>query len=407
MDASAMGAGTDPGQARSYFDAGVAAVSEQDFASALEAFQAAADGGLAGPAVHYNIGVCAWELGDLDRAEAAFLVVAQDPGMAALGAYNLGLVSLRRGDERRAAALFEQTLELSDDATLRQLARARLSELRPVEPARAARPRLTAFLAAYAGYDDNVALIGDAELLGVSDTGSALIETQLAAIAPLGHGFRLEGGAYWLQYDQLAEYDQSGLALDLLHRRAMGEWTGEAGLGVAYSRLDGERFEDQRSVVLRAARALAGGWDLRLGYRYDDIDGNQPFTGLSGDRHDASLRLQRYLPGQRLRLEYRLEMNDRESKELSPDRHRVEAEWITAMPAGLQGSIGLAWRDSRYSLDDANWSERRLGASVGLLGQITRHWAWVLRYDWLDNDGSVDEFEYSRQRVVAGIEGLF
>jgi len=407
MHGSAMGAGTDLDQARIDFDAGVAAVAEEDFASALEAFESAADRGLSGPAVHYNIGVCAWELGDLDRAEAAFMVVARDPGMAALALYNLGLVSLRRGDENRAAALFEQALDQGDDDTLRQLAAARLSELRPAEPARAAPPRLTVFLASYAGYDDNVALIGDAELLGVSDTGSALIETQLAAIAPLAYGFRLEGGAYWLQYNQLDEYDQSGLALDLLHRRAMGEWTGEVGVGAAFSRLDGERFEDQRSVALRAARALAGGWDLRLGYRYDDIDGNQPFTGLSGDRHDASLRLQRHMPGQRLRLEYRLEMNDRSSKELSPDRHRLEAEWITAMPAGLQGSIGLAWRDSRYSLDDENWSERRLIASVGLLGQVTRHWAWVLRYDWLDNDGSVDEFEYSRQRVVAGVEGLF
>ena len=394
-------------QAHIYFAAGVDAVAAQDFATALAAFQSAARAGLAGPAVQFNIGVSAWELGELDTAEEAFRSAARTPEMAALARYNLGLISLQRGDEQAAAALFTRVRDEATDDSLRRLAMAQLDALsvaaRPTAPQR--RPLF--FLALHGGYDDNVALVADGELLGVSDTESALLETQLAMIAPLPADFRFEASAYLLRYEALEEFDQEGLRLDLYYQRDLGAWRGEIGAGYGLNRLDGERFEDQRGLSLSATRELASRWDLRLRYRYDDIEGRAPFTMLSGDRHEASIRLRQRQENQQLRLEYRFELNDRAGEEVSPDRHSLSAEWTNTWRAGVQGSLGLGWRDSRYSPDGSAWSEQRLVASAGLLGRITRRWEWVLHYDWTRNSASRAELEYRRHRVIAGVQGLF
>src|SRR6185436_15202573 len=53
------------------FEVGKQAVAAQDFASALDAFEAAAAAGMSGPAVHFNIGICAYRLGRWSRATSA------------------------------------------------------------------------------------------------------------------------------------------------------------------------------------------------------------------------------------------------------------------------------------------------------------------------------------------------
>src|SRR5688572_19838545 len=53
------------------FEIGKQAFAAQDYASALVAFEAAAAAGMSGPAVQFNIGVCAYRTGRWSRAESA------------------------------------------------------------------------------------------------------------------------------------------------------------------------------------------------------------------------------------------------------------------------------------------------------------------------------------------------
>lgn len=407
-NAMAAPAPADLAPAQAHFAAGVAAAADEDFASALAAFQAAAEEGLTGPAVHYNIGVSAWALGDLDTAEAAFTRVMRAPEMAALARYNLGLIQLRRGDTRAAAALFEAVRRDGKDPTLTRLAEAQLDGLHAGVPARPAPWQPAAvFLAANAGYDDNVALVADGEVLGVSDTASGLLQTQLAVIAPLPAALRVEADAYLLRHWDLAAFDQSGLRVELVHERPAGEWTGEFGAGYGLSQLDGARFEEQRGVSLALAREFADGWDVRLRYRFDDINGREPFTALTGDRQEFSVLLRQGAGSRRLRVEYRVELNDRAGDEVSPDRHGLEAEWSVGLGRGLRGALGLGRRNSRYAVDEDRWREGRTLAFASLHGPLAGRWDWTVRYDWSRNSGTVAEFEYTRHRLVAGIQGLF
>ena len=412
-------------QAKAQFAAGAEASREGDFAMALEAFLAAREAGMSGPALHYNIGVCAWELGELERAESAFLVAADAPAMRALAHYNLGLVALRRGDETAAAGWFRSARDPNvsrgeADEKVQALAAAQLERLdaNAFTPDRdraadsgAADGRPLVFLAANLGYDDNVALAEDGELLGVSDTGSALAELQFAAVVPLPADLSLEGGGFLLRHADVDEFDQLGAQVDLLYRPGIAGWRTELGVGYGLNQLDGERFEDRRMLLVGASRDLRRGWRLRLRYRYEDIDGREPFEGLTGDRHETSVRLERRLGSQRLRLEYRLEVNDRAAEELSPDRHRLGAEWTWHLPRRMEATAGFDWRYSDYSLSGQpsgeDRSERRGRVSAELRGPLGFGWDWALRYDWTGNSASLEEFDYTRHRVIAGVQAVF
>jgi hypothetical protein len=394
-------------RAREHFAAGAQAVQDGDFAAALEAFRAAAAAGLPGPAVHYNIGVSAWELGKLDEAEAAFLLVADYPSMAGLASYNLGLVALRRGDEAVARSWFERA-RASDDEAVRRLASLQLDALAPTAaPERSAvRPPIM-FVTTRAGYDDNVVLVADGEVLGISDTGSSFAEVQLAGLVPLGTMLRIEGSAYVVRYPQLEEFNQSGARVGLLAERDAGAWTTEFGLDYDLNRLDGNRFEDRFGLSATAGRTLSDGWDLRFRYRFEDVTGREPYVSLSGDRQELAIRLRRRADSYGLRLGYRFETNDRASESVSPNRHTLEAEYTRDLPARLQGVLGLAWRHSSYSPAEGAWTERRSLVSAGVRGQLAGRWTWTASYDWTDNDSADPLFDYLRRRVFAGVEAVF
>ena len=397
---------------RALFAAGAAAAAQADHESALQSFLAARDAGLDGPAVHYNIGVSAWALGRLELAEQAFRETARFPRMAALAYYNLGLVRRRQGDMDGARAWFERAQrEAGDDPAVQQLAAAGLASLPRLPPAAGPAPgahrSIAAFLAAAAGHDDNVALLADGELLGVSELDSPYMELQAAVAAPLPASLSLQGGVFLVDYSDLPELDQRGAQVELLYRPRFAAWRLELGAGYALNQLDGERFEDQRTLLVGANRALGAGWHLRARLAYADIEGRAPYAGLTGDRVEAGVRLRRNAGPDRFQLEYRLEQNDRASDELSPDRHRAELEWRRTLPRGLHAAVVLGWRRSSYDTPGFSWSERRTTFGAGVGGPIAGRWEWALRYDRTDNSASLAEFEYDRNRFSAGVQAAF
>jgi len=394
------------------FAAGTAASREGDFAAALDSFLAARDAGMEGAAVHYNIGVSAWELGQLELAYEAFVVVARSPEMAALAYYNLGLVSLRRDEPQAARDWFRRARERSDDATLTSLSELQLEGLAPAAARGAPAPQAPQdpalfFVAASLGYDDNVALVADGDLLGSSDTPSAFAETSLTLSVPLGKAFSLEAAGFVLRHTDASEFDQAGAQAEFVYRSRLGTWDGEIAAGAGLNWLDGEEYEQRFSVLLGAMRPVATHWRLQVQYRFEDIDGSVPFEQLSGQRHEAAVAMDRRVGAQRLRLEYRLELNDRVSAALSADRHRLDAEWERELNSRLRLALSAGWRDSRTDVRQFSLTEERLELAAGLAGPLAGRWEWSLRYDWTRNDATSAFFDYQRHRIVAGVQGLF
>jgi len=383
------------------FAIGKQAVAAKDFVTALDAFEAAAAAGMSGPAVQFNIGVCAYRLGRWSRAATAFREVARTPEMAPLAYYNLGLVALGAGKRDEAARWFAQTERGSSDEALRSLATRQLAQL-PPPPQR----NWVAFGSAAAGYDDNVALVSGGDVLGVSGTDDAFGELQIAAAGPLVGPWRFDGGVVLLDYQDLDTFDQLTANAGARYRLPLGDWTGEAALQLSYSTLDTEGFESKRMLMLQVSRALNAEWRLRARYRVSDIDGLDGFQGLDGTRHELGVRGVWHRDSWDVSLEYKYDTSDYADESLSFSRNQFSVDVQRDFAEYWSVQAGLSYDDSRYDLT-ANGGEQRFELTLAAGRNLNDTWKVVVRYAYADNSADLPEFNYQRNLFSAGVEAAW
>jgi tetratricopeptide (TPR) repeat protein len=163
-----------------HFAAGSAAFARQDNRLALTEFLAAIEAGSVGPAVHYNVAVCYFRLGEYDLAESAFRVLQRDfPQMRSLADYNIGLTLFRR-DRWSAARDYFARAALAEDEQIAALANAMLVRLPLAGPVQAS-GAWTRVIDIRFGDDDNVALIDPLSLPAEITTDSSFAEFQFYA----------------------------------------------------------------------------------------------------------------------------------------------------------------------------------------------------------------------------------
>ncbi|WP_157995317.1 tetratricopeptide repeat protein [Peristeroidobacter soli] len=381
------------------FRAGSSAFQAGDYTQALAAFESALAQGMSGPALHFNIGVAAYRAGNYARAEAAFKEVANTPAMAALAYYNLGLVELKRNDPGAATRWFARVEAATQDPKLRQLAAARLGGFEAPQPSH------TWF--GYAGFgighDDNVALVSNSDVLGISDRADNFAEAQFALSMPFGEGWRIDGGVNAVDYQELDSFDQLGLQLGGRYRWHSGEWLNDAGTQVAHTMLDGSSFESRRALFIQTSRELRSDLTMRGRYRFNDIDGHDEFRGLSGRRHELSASLDWLQAAWDFRFGYLLEIGDYDDAALSATRHEVsfdaESEFATDWSILFEASRRLSSYD-----DNTSGNEQRTELALALTRTLTARWQVFLRYAYSNNDADTAEFDYTGNRLSAGVE---
>jgi tetratricopeptide (TPR) repeat protein len=385
-------------EASRHFESGKQAFATQNYAAALDAFEAAAAAGMTGPVVHFNIGVCAYRVGQWSKAAAAFNETARTPAMASLAHYNLGLVALAENKQDQAASWFARAQREAADERLRSLANEQLARLpQPVER------NWLAYGSFAAGYDDNVALVSGGDVLGVSGTDDTFAELQFAATAPLTGPWRFDAGLVYLDYQDLDTFDQLSLNTGARYRLPLGDWKGEAGVQLAYSTLDGEGFESKAMAIVQATRSLTDEWRLRVRYRFSGIDGLDGFGGLDGTRHELGVRGTWRRGSWDVDVEYRFDSSDYQDETLSLDRHRLSVDAQRDLDDNWTIEAGLSLDRSSYDVA-ANASEDRTELVLGVSRKLGTQFRAVARYEYADNRAELREFDYHRNRISAGIE---
>jgi tetratricopeptide (TPR) repeat protein len=385
-------------EASRQFENGKQAFAAQDYAAALDAFESAAAAGMTGPVVQFNIGVCAYRVGQWSRAATAFRETARTPSMAPLAHYNLGLVAVAEHKEEQAAKWFAQARSETSDERLQSLATDQLARLpRPVER------NWYAYGSAAAGYDDNVALVSNGDVLGVTGIDDAFAELQAAIAAPLRGPWRFDGNVVLLDYQDLDSFDQLTLSAAVRYRLPLGDWNSEAGVQLAYSTLDGEGFESKAMLLLQATRPLTEEWRLRVRYRFHDINGLDGFEGLDGTRHELAVRGMWRRDRWDVTVQYRYDTTDYRAEELSFDRHQLSVYAQRYLNGDWAVEAGLLFDRSRYDVAD-NSAEDRTEVELGLSRSFGQRWRAVMRYSYADNRAELPEFDYQRNRISAGVE---
>jgi opacity protein-like surface antigen len=387
------------------WQAGQDAFAAGDAASALVFFTGARDQGLSGPAVHYNIAVCQYELGDYAAARDTFAMIAlRFPKMRGLAEYNVGLAERRLGNPLAAQRRFIAAWYDSDDPKVRALAASQLTELEREAPA-----DRYGSISVGVGHDDNVAL---RDRLGLPAGTSA--ESPLADLfAVLGipskrlAGLAFDGAFYAVTYPDADEFNQAEVRAGALYARNTAEWRFRAGLHLVTGTLDGSRFNEEVNTDFRATRILSDAASIELRLRHDEIRGTETmFEGIDGSRSRADIRYRWYRPPHYLVLRAGIEDNDRRDAGVSPARQRVQATYYYQMGDRWEIEANGAYRVSDYD-DTALLRDEKLSSiAVGASFDITDDWALSLRYHYSKNDSGDPAFSYERNRVTVGVRYL-
>ena len=206
---------------------------------------------MTGPAVHFNIGVCAYRARSMVARRSRLFARSrarrrwQRSRITTSGSSRSATASRTK----QRTGLRWRSAKRATNAASRW--RRRSSRELPPPPER----NWLAYGSLAAGYDDNVALVSGGDVLGVSGTDDTFAELQLAAAAPLVGAWRFDGGA------RAARLPGSGQLRPAEHRRRRAlsraarrlDWRSGL-LQLVYATLDSEGFESKRMLILQATR---------------------------------------------------------------------------------------------------------------------------------------------------------
>lgn len=391
------------------FQAGVAAFKAGNYSQAKTAFESARAEGRDSATLHYNLGVTYYRLGQYDRAADEFRELTREPKWKNLAYYNLGLVAEKQGHVKQAGQYYRESLspQKSKVNTLASRALARLAS-----PA----PSHYLFASVFAGGDDNVTLVPDQESEGSADhqltgfvTGRYYLDRQ----------WSLEGMLYGRRYDDNNEFDTSLAEVGLHREHRRGNWDWDNAVNVSLQTLQGERYLDTASVETQAYRKLSGNRAIRLGGELAGVRGADGFEYLQGWRARGQVRWLQPLGAGRLKVDYRLEFNDRDDLEagddfasFSPVRHRIKTDFDWPLSSRWTGRASASYQHSAYRDDHVIQGEavqredRQMMASLRADMALTHRWRIFGEYRYTDNQSTMDIYDYDRNEWSLGLEYL-
>jgi hypothetical protein len=393
--------------ARQRFAAGSRAFENGDFREALADFEAAIAAGEQGPAVHYNLAVCYYKLGDYRRAENAFKDLAQRfPAMRALAEYNVGLALTEQDRRAEARDAFERA-RAGNDVQIAALATAMLERLAPPSEAPSVR-RWTRLIDMRVGHDDNVALIDAASLPAGRSTDSPLAELFAYFSGPVGaRPWRVDASAYVVTYPDAGEFDQHVVYFGTAREWRAGDWYFDVGPGLSHATLDGDGFE-QRVGVLMNARRVAGNVTFSAQLAHDDIDDLEPrFSYVDGTLDQLALVIDSTLRSGRIIATYHVERNDRTDPGVSADRDRYVLRYRRFFNAAWTTDFMYEYRTSDYTELSPARDEERRQLGIDLARNVSSKWQIVMQYRLGDNESNDAAYTYDRHRVSIGLSTTF
>lgn len=391
------------------WDAGQQAFEQGDFATALARFEAVRDDDATRPAVHYNIAVCHFKLGQFSESGEVFTYIARRfPKMRGLAEYNLGLIARRQGDDATAMRHFLRAYELSpENETLRILASNELAELAlPENPVSG----WGGAIGLGAGYDDNIALRADTGLPGAVSDDSALAEVYASLSGPMraGSHVRLEADAYGIQYLDAGSFDQTELRVAGSYGWSYGAWRMRAGGHYVAGSLGGASFDRKIGADLLLTRNVNARSTLQLAYVFDSVDdADSRYAGIAGTRQQSRLRYWWRASPHEVRVQLRHEANDRRDPGVSPDRFGGAVEYRYGSDGAWGYEAALRFRSSDYSAAIVRRTEDLRTIDAAVRRQLPGNWFLFFRYAYSDNDSTDPSFSYQRSQFLVSAMWTF
>lgn len=414
-----------PAAAQKYYDQGVAAMRAQDYPLALQYFHKARDAGIGSHNLHYNLGVSLFRMERYPESRESFLLAASDVNRRDLAQYNLGLIALQLDDAPEARNWFTRVALETNDVRLRDLAQDKLDGLREQRPAAEGERRWSLLADAVLGYDDNVTQTNTDVAQGSNESDRYLdlfASGKWRLSGTRDDGYWLNAKASLIQYEHVSEYDDVQAEMGIYRDAPFNAWKGRIGASVARSNLGGNDYQQAYDVSAQGSRRLSDDTRLRLRYEFSLIDSlDNRYDYLGGTRHRLGADLALRLGEHRLRLDYDLELNDRDDFRSGASFTSYSA---TRHGFGISGDLRLApawnlhlaadYRTSRYNdanviggVKDVTREDDRYRISGEVAHKLNGSIELTAGYRYTDNQSSIASRSYHRAQYMLGARGYF
>ena len=407
------------------FRQGVAAFRAGNYAEAAHYFEAAEAAGRNDAALQFNLGSTYFKLGNYIAARTHFNRIVSDPAWRSLALYNLGLIDERQGHATGAEQHYRAAIQAADSERLQHLATARLLALQRDGGADDASPWY-GLVSIGGGYDDNVTLTEDPSILGVSNQGASFADVTAALSGYLAgswqHGMRLDALGFGEFYQDQTDYNIGMGSLGLTWTQLAGHWYFETG-GKGEIQTAGQDVLSQAGTFgIRATRALGKSVRLRLRGEGSWINGASSYDYLTGWRARGGTELQFLHDSGQFSIGYVYEYNARddyttatEFLSYSPRRNSGFARLEQRLGTHVTAELRAEYLDAKYpdedqivgqggatviqQRDDKTWT---LGAR--LAWHATDAMDLFADYQYANADSTVEQYSYTQNRALAGIE---
>lgn len=401
--------------AREVFQQGVEAARGDNYRQAIAQFEAARRTGLDTGALHFNLGVARYRVGQIDAAEAAFRRAVDSGSMVAPAYFQLGRIARERGEPEQARVHFRRAARAASTDALRQRARRALAALGQVPAA----PDYV-YLGFGGGHDSNIALT-PSDASGVSEESDQFLDAVLVGRWPAGDRTYLRGSAYMQQFFDEDDFDLMTLRGGVGRVGRLGiDWRWDAWVEGRHQRFGGEPFENSALAGGRLQRPLNTAWSLEFDYRFELARGASGFEFLDGieNRFDVSLD-ERGRTGWDLSAGIGVaDRDDRETADdffsFSYDEVRLAGDYTFRLDAGHHLTLSGDWRrrdfDGREVRDDQTRGSREdglIGLGAAIERELGRNWNARASLRVEERDSTLDEFDYDRELIRLRVERVF
>lgn len=280
-------------------------------------------------------------------------------------------------------------------------------------------------LSASVGHDDNVTLADDSNTVASDQKDNFLDVLGVASRYLNGNkdaGIHFTGVLYNREYDTEDNFNLLLTSLGLAYHKKLGSWHGRFGAKYDYIEYGDDPYQSIFTLTAEGRHKFNKSAELRVRYSYFDISSeSSQFDNTEGDRHRIRVEGRFKQGGNRYRLSYTGETNDREDSvrtatrfsSSSPVRHTLRANAQIPLNTKWSTEFDVRYRDSRYKDDNVSGgvstrrNDDRLKAKAELSYQVNKKTDVYVDYTRTENDSNISRFDYDRNEVSVGVNYLF
>ena len=397
--------------AESDYKLGVESYTAGDNASAVAYFESALKQGMDSVALQYNLASSYYRVARYEDAKKYFKLLNQTEEMRDLAQYNLGLIAIKEKDGSLARRYFNSIASSGKDEKLIKLSNKQLKALTRKEDS------WKAYLALNLGYDDNISSVSGDSVLDISDTFYELVaSTDLLISGTRTDGWVAGASLSGLEYSDTDTNDQYQFTLGIKRAMKLADWDTSAYLNLTKNTYGGDDFQTITKLDFNGRKPLSKRERIYLRYQVEDIRSDKTiYDYLEGWRQRARVGYRNYSENNIKHIYYELELNNRGelvtssyAYDYSPTRHTIRGVYTHILNKKWWLTGDLSYRFSDYqasSTIDREDDQWKLALSADYL--FNRTLKLTARYQYTDNESTVDQYNYDKSIIKIGLSKLF